>query len=84
MEFWLKVSKIANGYLIEYPTGEWVDLETPFFTVREDKTQKWYCLTKKQLEEVTPRITMEIVERIEKAKAAGAARKDEPRGGVNG
>lgn len=76
MEFWLKITMIANGYLIEYPTGEWVDVETPFFTIREDKTQKWYCATKKQLEEVVPRITLEGFERMEKARAAAAAKKE--------
>ncbi len=78
MEFWLKISKIANGYLIEYPTGEWIDVPTPFFIMREDKTQKWYCTTKKQLEEVVPRIALESLERMEKAKATHEAKKDGP------
>lgn len=83
MEFWLKVTRIANGYLIEYPTGEWVDRETPFFTIREDKVQKWYCATKKQLEEVVPRIAMESFERYELARAnAAGAKREDPRGGA--
>jgi hypothetical protein len=67
MEFWMKVVKIANGYTITYPGGGKVTVDHPLFPLplQQDKTIEWYVQTKKQLEEVLPRICLEGLARVE-------------------
>lgn len=76
MEFFISIKQIANGYLLEYPTGHWVDRETPFFTVKEAKTQQWYCATRSKVEEVMPKIAAEWFDRFQKAKQEMLSKQD--------
>lgn len=67
MDFYISVKHIGNGYIIEYPTGEKKELDAAsmFFGRSSEERCQWYCATKKQLEEVMPKLTMEVLARVE-------------------